>query len=399
MVTIVLLPAQDYDEYFPPIAGFSILFVAFSTLTGYVLLNRINALAKVWRHPLFCATYTLLGLGFLIESLHPPSSYIETIRIGQMVAGAVMVACLCRDRQALRLSIFGFLIAGIWVSVFVFLRSYGVLYVADVTNFSEATWVRSEVFGQMPRGTNPNTLATFCVLGSVVALGLALTTSLPYRRYLLLGISLFCLVANFLTLSRSGAVIVIISSTAIIFASEVRWYKTVPLAGAMVVIVMIWVPHAVWSRMAFSTQADEDRQEGRARVYTTSIKTLPEYWMIGVGAERFYKFWALENGFQGTGSHNCFIQVTIYWGLLGLLALVAIIWQAYRCLPKRYGDDAMALCLLGIAISLFLLMQVMHNLYIKELSLGLGILVGTHQWVWAKGRGIIGIIRAKAPIA
>jgi hypothetical protein len=315
-----------------------------------------------------------------------------------MVVGALMVACLCRDRQALRASVFGLLIAGIWVSVSVFLTSYGVLHGAAVTDFNEATWLRSEAFGQMPRGTNPNALATFCVLGAVVALGLALPTSILHRRYLLLGISLFCLLANFLTLSRTGAVIVIISSTAIIFASEVKWYKAVPLAGVIAVIVIIWIPDAVWSRMQFSTEAIEDKQEGRARVYTASVQNLPEYWMIGVGADRFYASWALENGFRGGGSHNCFFQVTIYWGLSGLLALGAMVWQAYRCLPKRYGDDAMALCLLGIAVSLFLLMQAMHNIYSKELSLGLGILVGTCQGVWSKGRSVIGIIRTKAPI-
>jgi hypothetical protein len=384
----VLLPVQDYDEYFPPVAGFSILFIIFGMSTGYVLLNRTNALTRIWLHPLFLMLYALLGIGFFIESLHPHSSYGEIFRIGQMAAGAVIVACLCRDRRALRVSIFGFLIAGVWVSIFVFLTSYGVLQESTATNFSEASSLRGEVFGEMPRGTNPNALSLFCALGAVVALAFALTASIPYRRYLLMGVSLFCLLAAFLPLSRGGVAIAIVSSATVMFASEAKWGKIILATSAIAVIVMMWVPDAVWSRMTFTTQSYEDQQEGRTRVYTAAIKHLPNYWTTGVGAGHFWEDWGETHGFsayedaRAAGAHNCFLQVTIYWGLLGLLAFVGVLWQAYRCLPTCRGGDALTLALLGIAVSLLLLTQLGHTLYSKEFSLALGLIVGAHRWIW-----------------
>ena len=49
------------------------------------------------------------------------SDYVEIFRTGQMIAGAVLMASLYRDRQALRAGLSGYIIAGISFSVFLFL--------------------------------------------------------------------------------------------------------------------------------------------------------------------------------------------------------------------------------------------------------------------------------------
>jgi O-antigen ligase len=154
----------------------------------------------------------------------------------------------------------------------------------------------------------------------------------------------------------------------------------------------LWVPDAVWSRMTFSTQAQEqeDKLEGRALVYTAAVKYFPEYAISGVGAGNFWGPWGHKSRFSEklgvvSGSHNSFIQITIYWGLLSLLALTVLIWQAYRCLPKQCGNDVLALSLLGISVSILMYLTVVHTLYAKEFSLALGLLVGAHRWIWPEG--------------
>ena len=79
-----------------------------------------------------------------------------------------------------------------------------------------------------------------------------------------------------------------------------------------------------------------------------------------------------------------YAQVTLYWGLLGLLAFLALIWQAYRCLPRRYRADPLGLCLLGLAIVLMVKSFFSHNLERKELSIVLGLLTGTNLWIWQR---------------
>jgi len=104
--------------------------------------------------------------------------------------------------------------------------------------------------------------------------------------------------------------------------------------------------------------------------------------------------WGKRNGFyekRGTygrvvGSHNCFAQITLYWGIAGFLALLIIIWQAYRCLPYGLGKDPLYLGLLGLSVAAILESQVMHLLYAKAFSLALGLLVAGAQWIWPRGR-------------
>jgi hypothetical protein len=403
---IILLPTQDCDmcnSYNPVVKVFGSgvsasglgpnltwMFTLFAMAACYIVLNRSRVLARTWNHPVFLAAYAFLLLSLLLESTQSNSSYRDLGRIAQMLLGGVMIAVLCRDRRALRTAIAGYIIMGMWISVYVFLIAYGTLSGAELMNFEEASLVRGEVFSDNPFQANLNGMAFMSGQGALAALVLALAARAAQRRYLFLGISLFCFVAAFLPLSRSGAAIVVVSTGAVVIASKVRFGKLFFVGCAFAIAIIALVPDAVWRRMTFSTETYEGEGEARARIYSRFFEHIPDYGISGVGAGDFVTAWAYNNGFSNRrgviGAHNCFFQVTIYWGLLGVFALLAVVWQAYRCLPKP-GGDAMVSFLIGIAISLLLLMQVMHNVYAKEFSLGLGLLVGANRWIWPQGRG------------
>ena len=76
-----------------------------------------------------------------------------------------------------------------------------------------------------------------------------------------------------------------------------------------------------------------------------------------------------------------FLQVLIFWGLIGLLAFLVIMWPAYRCLPRTCGKDELTLGMLGIAVSLLLMMPFHSEFYYKGFSLGLGMLVAYQLWL------------------
>ena len=99
-----------------------------------------------------------------------------------------------------------------------------------------------------------------------------------------------------------------------------------------------------------------------------------------------------------TGSHNWYAQVTIYWGLAGLLALLVLVWQTYRYLPNRCGEDPLRLCLLGLAVSTLLESLVVHVLYAKEFSLALGLVVGGALWVWSDRSAPVGFHAWRHPV-
>src|SRR5438034_6011231 len=388
MATIALLPMQ---QLLPIVGGISSLYLIFVVLAAYLLLNRPRALARTWLQPVFLAAYALIAVSALIELAHPLSDYSEIFRLGEMVAGAIFVASLCRDRLSLRAGMYGYLIAGVWLSLTLFSTSYGQLRHATADNFYEASKIRREfILEDNPLATNPNTMAFIAAQGAVVALALALTARSPSRRALFLGVALFCSVAAFLPMSRSGIITLGVCCAIVLFAHGID-VKTVGLAAVLGVCVLMWVPQAALSRFDFGGQSYEGKVvDGRARVYTAAVEHLPEYVVTGVGAGTFNEWWGYKNGWRNrlhtvTGAHNCFIQVTIYWGLAGLVALMAVVYQAYYCMPKRCGVDTLSLCLLGIAMSLVFLASVSHRFHGKEFSLGLGLLVGARYWIWPRG--------------
>jgi hypothetical protein len=309
-----------------------------------------------------------------------------------MTAGAILVASICRDRKALQAGMNGYLIAGVWLSVLLFLTSYGALRGATATDFKEASYAREAAFEENPLEAGLNRMAVVAAQGCAVALAFAIAARDPRKRFLFLGLCAFCTVAAFLPVSRSGVVNVAISCAAVLLAYQGpgKWKRILVTGTVIIAAILIFVPGVVFSRMTYSTETDsKGRQDGRARVYTASMQYLEEYIVFGIGAGNFATSWGISHGYvsrggNALGAHNALFQVTIFWGVFGLLAVLLVLWLAFRALPKRHGDDVLAISLKGIAMTVFLLLMVIHALYAKEYSLGLGMIVGARRWVWPR---------------
>lgn len=386
MAIIITLPLQDS---IPAMAGMSFSYILFGVAFLHLVLNRPQVFWKTWMHPVFLALYLLIYVGIVVETLHPYVNFKVVRRIAEMTAGAVLVASICRDRKALQAGINAFLIAGIGLSVFLFLTSYGALRGASAADFREASNVRAEVFDDMALNANLNRMALVASQGTVVALAFAMAAKKPRQRLLFMGLCGFCTVAAFLPVSRSGVLTVALASAVVLFAyrGRGRWMRMLVTGVLLAGAIVFFVPDVVFSRMAYSTESKKGKQEGRARVYTNSFAYLDEYLFTGVGAGNFATSWGQKHGYVSRGgntlgAHNTLLQVTIFWGLAGLFALCLIVWQAYRCVPKFCGDDVLAISLKGLAVTVLMLMLVVHALYAKEYSLGLGMLVGAQRWVW-----------------
>jgi len=385
--TILLFPLSQ--RFIPTVAGFSSLWIMFAVLAGYLVLNRPVAAAKTALHPVFLTAFVLLVVSVALEFTHPHTSYSYLFRVSQMVVGAIFVASLCRDRKALLASLNAYLITGAYLGVLLCWTTYSAASEATGSTFHEASRVRAEVLANQPLNVHVNTMGFIVAQGALVGLALGLKVNSSRRRKLFLGLTLFLMICAFLPFSRSAVVVAILGGVIVLYRSRISFGKTIVVATLIGGTLAMWVPDVIWSRMTFSTEVNEDgRQEGRARILTATLKHLPEYALTGVGAGNFYGPWGERSKFaKGNkilGAHNVFFQVTIFWGVAGLLALIAVVWQVYRYVPRQIGGDALALCVVAIAVSLLLLSLAMHNLYAKEFSLGLGLIVGSSQWIWRK---------------
>nr|WP_281721794.1 O-antigen ligase family protein [Nitrosomonas nitrosa] len=387
MGAIIMLPLENE---LPTVAGMSASFLIFGALAIYVVLNRPRALGVIWYHPVFIAAYAFIGVSVLLEFSSPLSSYQQIIRFAQMIAGAVCVAVLCRDRSALAAGLYGYVAAALWVSFLLIMNSYGVLAgMGSASDFDEASQIRGSV--DVGFRDNLNRVAFVCTQGAIVAFALSLSARLERYRIILGGIATFSLVASFLTMSRGAFVISLVVFPAMLYTHGFRRYgKVLILAFVLGLSIYALVPDVVWTRMMFTTEMrDDGKMEGRAYVYATAFNRLPEYIVSGVGAGNFYQKWGLEKGFtrgRGVlGLHNTLLQVTVMWGVLGLSMYLWIMWCVYCSIPLRCGNDELSLALLGLFISLALYLLVMHVLADKVFAVAIGLLVGARQGIWPTG--------------
>jgi hypothetical protein len=371
----------------------SIMSLIFGMLAAYIIVNRQRALGEIWCHPVFIAAYVFIGVSALLEYSSPLARYEEVIRFAQMIGGALCVTALCRDRSALAASLYGFIISALWISVVLYSTSYGTLQEMPAESFSQASTVRAQAFGDNPMGANINSLAFMCAQGAIVAFALSVSTKLRHLRILFFGICGFCLIGSFLPMSRGTAVASFVCFAVILYAQGIRQVKLLIVASLLGLILYALVPDAVWSRMTFSTETREGKTELRQRLYTTAFDHLPEYVVAGVGAGNYFNQWGAKRGFgkesKGVwlvyGVHNSLLQITIYWGVLGLLAFLLIIWCAYRSIPLRCGRDELSLALLGILVASSLGLLQGHGFYSKSYAVGIGMLVGARRWIWPTG--------------
>lgn len=384
---IVTLPLESHILVIP---GFSIQFIIFGVVAFYVLIRHYGVLLRVMCHPVFLAAYLFILYAGAMEITAPHADLDVLYRFGQMIVGAILIASVSRDVQALKVAFSGYILAALWLSVLLFLTSYGAIQQTAASSFDEASKLRAEVFSESPIRADLNSMAFSAGQGAVVAIAWALMATTALSRIVLLGVGLFCLVATFLPLSRGGVAITIISCASVLYSFGLRGAKSLLLIAVSVTVLWTVVPQAVWSRMSFTFEEREGKQEGRALVYQTAIDYLPEYILMGVGAGNFWSSWGAKTAFKGTssrvsGSHNSLFQVTLYWGIGGLLTFLLIFWRAYHCLPRRGNWQGASLCLLGIGVSVLLYTQVVHTIYAKEFCICLGLLAGSHCWIWPDG--------------
>lgn len=384
LVTVALQPLENH---IPNVMGFGFMSFVFGVLALYVLWNRVPMLDKVWTNPVFLTAYGFLFGIFLIELTHPHTDYSEIMRIVQMFIGAILIASLCRDQAGLRAGMYGWLAAGSWVTVLVILSSYGDISAMSAVSFSEANEIREQAFEDIGLKANLNGLAFFPAQGAIAALALGIAERSFMRRSVFLGLALTCMIGAFLPMSRGAILMLGVGCVAVMGAYGMLRARIILVLALLSITILIVVPEAVFSRLVYKSQSYEPgKLEGRTLVYTAVLESFPDYVLTGSGAGHFWKSWGRRHGFaygRGVlGSHNCFAQATIYWGILGLFGVLAVIWQVYRRFPRSCGTDPLKLCLLGTTMSLLVYMTTMHLLYAKELSLGLGFLVGASLWVW-----------------
>jgi hypothetical protein len=396
-ISIVMLPLQDY---FPPVAGMSSSFLLFAALGTYVIMFRLRSLEAIWRYPVFIAGYVFFVVSVLLEFSSPLPEVYQSRRFAEMLGGMMCVAVLCRDRSALTTGLYGYIATSLWLTVVLYSTGYETLQEMSAEDFSQAERARVQAFGAKSLGANLNQLAFMCAQGALVAFALCLSEKCKRHRVLLLGIAAICFFGTFLTMSRGAALVSFVGGAILFYTHGVRYGRELVIACVLGVAIYMLVPEAFWSRMVYTTEVGKSgKMEARAKLYTLALDRLPEYIVAGVGAGNFSKKWAFDHGFAALRkspdgrsthmklyvAHNALVQLTIYWGILGLSTFLLIIWCVYRSIPLQCGREGLSLALLGIMVSLGAYLLYGTDFSDKTHAFGVGMLIGARRWIWPSG--------------
>lgn len=387
---IVLTPLQSY---FPTFGGASVTFLYMLMAIGYIVLRRPRALMKTLLHPICLAGFGLAGVGLLMEFLHGNPVFRTGAGIGLMVVGAAAVGVFCRDQKALRFALYGFMLASFIVGLVVILTAYGKLAAVEVQDFDEASFARSSVYKEKPLGSDINSLAFYASQGVIAALVLGLTTRSFFRRNLVLVVGVFLVVGTFLPMSRGAIVGLMFSCLAVVYLYGLVRPKVIIALGILLFGVLMLVPSAVLTRFDLTNTAGKERvTESRGMTYVAALDQFSDYFLIGVGETEFWGKWGRSSGFYNRdmhkviGPHNLYVQANLFWGLPGLLALLAVVWQAYKFFPKIPKPEPLRLFLVGICVSVLMESLVVQIFQGKEFSIALGLIIGSSLWVWPPKR-------------
>lgn len=372
---LVLVPL---DQRLPTAGGFSTLSIVIA-LIGY--LAAVSAPAVVLRslaHRVTLAGFSIVVVAMISESSRVYPSYDLVTRLMLFVFGIAVTAAVVRTARDLRVIQAAVVIMGSWLSFYIVATKFGALSSTQVTGFTQASALRAEVYESGVLDNNLNALAFLAALGAVTTLAWALELRGGRGALPLALLSAMQLLACMLTLSRDGILAGLLGCCFVILRAQGPKLRRITVAVFAGLVVFAIAPSAVLERF----QGGNAENDARSVIARAAVRNLDEYFWLGVGEYAFNRTWGPSHGFARDGvvlgAHNSFLQVTIFWGILGLGALLLLAWLLLRAGAEfaRVAETAQSTLVSAWIWLVLLRLLFTHTLSDKSFAILIGVAVG-----------------------
>ena len=259
-----------------------------------------------------CAVATLRGmiLGYII----PAKGFFYIIRYAEYFLLYILVANHIHSRKQINFFLRAFFITCAIVSV------YGILQIPSGERVS------APFEGEIGE---PNTFGGYLLFILCLAIGILLQKVYQNLRLILGGLGFLIFVPFLFTLSRASYVGIVFSFLTFIIFSKRKVELTIALA-AVILIVILLRPEAVFSRIKYTFQQREAKSEKIGNVYLDpSASSRIRSWRLS------FNTWK-QNPILGRGVTGYFFIDGEYMrtlpelGVVGLLALLWLFWEIYK---------------------------------------------------------------------
>lgn len=386
---IFLLVFSIYFEANLPFAGAaSTPFILFAFSFVYIASTRLKSLLRLFSGKYFIASLLFAFICIFMETLHPFASYEFIIRYLNMTLGIFCIAVLCRDRKAIDIALFTFVLASALQAIILISGSFHLLKGFTAIGFYDASRARIEAFQQLFLRGNLNEISYFSSIGALIGMIWIYYEKLAWRKYLLIALTIPAILGVFYPASRTGAFIFFSSSLIFFAKTRVNLKRWILPSGLLVLLLVLAIPDVVWVRLASVIHISElQESDSRTKVFSAIVSHIDDYLFTGVGSGNYWQGWAVSAGITNRfttdiamAAHNAFFQLWMYWGLPALIAFVALIWTYSGALEVRVNGDKLKTCLYIFALMIPMIFLFYHSFYHKSFSVGLGMLIGARFW-------------------
>ena len=323
-----------------------------------------------------------------METLHPFPSYDFISRFVNMIIGMFCIVALCRDRMALDIALFTFILASAVQSFLIITGTAQLMQNINAVGFSDASQARLMAFEEFYLRGNLNDISYFSSIGSIIGIIWAYYEKVAWKKWLLVALTFPSILGVFLPASRTGAVIFFASFLLFIYKSKIKFKKWALAIPTLLILLAFTVPDMVWVRLGSLIRITELQEEdSRTKVYIAVLKNVNQYFITGVGSGNYWHGWAVNAGITNRfttdvamAAHNAFFQVWIYWGLPALIAFLYLMSIYRDAIVRDIAGDRRRTCIYIFIMIIPMIFLFYHSFYHKSFSIGLGLLLSARYW-------------------
>lgn len=388
ILIFILVFSIYFESNLPLIYGASTPFLLFGLTLFYLAVTRLKTLIRLFSGKYFLISISFAVICIFMETLHPFPSYDFISRFVNMIIGMFCIVALCRDRMALDIALFTFILASAVQSFLIITGTAPLMQNINAVGFSDASQARLMAFEEFYLRGNLNDISYFSSIGSIIGIIWAYYEKVAWKKWLLVALTFPSILGVFLPASRTGAVIFFASFLLFIYKSKIKFKKWALAIPTLLILLAFTVPDMVWVRLSSLIRITELQEEdSRTKVYIAVLKNVNQYFITGVGSGNYWHGWAVNAGITNRfttdvamAAHNAFFQVWIYWGLPALIAFLYLMSIYRDAIVRDVAGDRRRTCIYIFIMIIPMIFLFYHSFYHKSFSIGLGLLLSARYW-------------------
>ncbi len=388
VLLFLVVAAIYFEPLLPYFGGSSSTFFLFVFVAVYVAFTRAEAMLKIARSRFFLVIVMFTAVCVLMESIHQNQNYEYIVRFINMGLGIFTVSLLCRDKQALEVTINAFLICSAANSVYLISGPFNYLRTYSAEGFNDSSKARIQAFSEFSMRDYLNDISIFSALGSIFGIISFVYEKIRWKKVVIAMLILLSLIGIFLPASRTGALIFFVGLFMFGYKSKLKLKPLIVPILIFTVAVILIVPDVVWVRIGYIAQIGEIHgEDSRTKLYQAILNNIDQYFLTGVGSGHYWKGWAVNAGITNINDvyvpmapHNAFFQVWIFWGLPGLLSFLYMMYIFSKALKKNISDNRLKATVYIFMLIIPVVFLFYSNYYHKAFAVGVGLMLAVRFW-------------------